>query len=142
MRQSPRLRYVRRIGQVQSNYSLDAYSRYIAAESRPREPDLSILTALYERAIAEAARRRFQGEGGGEDVLRSFWTRYIDTQASDDVPISCAYNFELTPVRQSVNAVSDDMRLHAVRRAARSVPTSGEVWARYLRILVRLVTIF
>lgn len=37
------------------------------------------LPALYERAIAEAAKRRFAGDINAEAALRTFWTGYIDT---------------------------------------------------------------
>jgi hypothetical protein len=63
---------------VQSKYSLDVYTRYIAAERRAKYPDLFVMKTVYERAIAEAAKRRFEGEMGAEDALRSFWTGYCD----------------------------------------------------------------
>ena len=40
------------------------------------------LPALYERAIAEAAKRRFAGDLTAEAALRAFWTGYIDTLVS------------------------------------------------------------
>ena len=43
-----------------------------------KNPDLFIIRGLYERAIAEAARRRFAGEAGAEEALRSFWGGYCD----------------------------------------------------------------
>lgn len=41
-----------------------------------------ILCGLYERAIAEAARRQFSGEEGAEMALRSFWGGYCDILVS------------------------------------------------------------
>jgi hypothetical protein len=43
-----------------------------------KNPDMFILQGLFERAIAEAARRRFVGEAGAEEALRSFWGGYCD----------------------------------------------------------------
>lgn len=40
------------------------------------------LPALYERAIAEAAKRRFAGDLNAEAALRAFWIGYIDTLVS------------------------------------------------------------
>lgn len=33
---------------------------------------------VYERAIAEAAKRRFDGEIGAEEFLRLFWNGYLN----------------------------------------------------------------
>jgi hypothetical protein len=63
---------------VQAKFSLEAYAYYIAAERRPSKVDIFILRGLYERAIAEAARRRFEGEVGAEAALRAFWGGYCD----------------------------------------------------------------
>ncbi|KAH7914268.1 hypothetical protein BJ138DRAFT_1177428 [Hygrophoropsis aurantiaca] len=101
----------------QSGYLLDNYAYYIASERRARNVDIFILQALYERAIAEAARRRFAGEPGAEDALRAFWAGYSDT------------------LRVHGSNVNDEF--HALRRATRSVPGSGEVWARYIRFKER-----
>ncbi|KAF9242560.1 hypothetical protein BU15DRAFT_86759 [Melanogaster broomeanus] len=97
--------------------SLDAYIQYIASERRGRAPDVFVITGLYERAIAEAAKRHFGGEDGAERVLRMFWVGYLDflrTQETDKVDMT-----------------------RTLRRATRSVPGSGEVWARYIRHLER-----
>ena len=64
--------------QAQANYSLEGYAYYIASEKRPKKPDLFVLKGLYERAIAEADKRRFIGEANAEEALRSFWTGYVD----------------------------------------------------------------
>ncbi|KAF8916956.1 hypothetical protein CPB85DRAFT_230169 [Mucidula mucida] len=85
----------------QSGFSLEAYSNYISWESRSKFPDLFAITGLHERAIAEAAKVRFEGQAGAETYLRAFWTSYSDA------------------------------------RAVRSVPSSGESWARYIRLLER-----
>jgi hypothetical protein len=45
------------------------------------------LPALYERAIAEAAKRRFAGDLNAEAALRAFWVGYIDTLVG--FPSSC-----------------------------------------------------
>lgn len=63
---------------AQAKFSLEAYAYYIAGERRVKKPDLFIIRGLYERAIAEAARRRFVGEAGAEEALRSFWGGYCD----------------------------------------------------------------
>ncbi|KAH9926083.1 RNA-binding protein Prp24 [Amylocystis lapponica] len=98
-----------------AGFSLEAYAYYIAAERR-KKPDLFVLGALYERAIAEADRRRFSGEAGAEDSLRAFWIGYVDFLRTQDA--------------------DPDVRAATFRRALKSVPVSGEVWARYIRFLV------
>lgn len=40
------------------------------------------LPGLYERAIAEAAKRRFAGDLNAEAALRAFWVGYIDALVS------------------------------------------------------------
>jgi hypothetical protein len=41
------------------------------------------------------------------------------------------------PLHQKrINEVGEDAELYTLKRAVRSVPGSGEVWARYLRYLV------
>lgn len=37
-----------------------------------------VLPALYERAIAEADKRRWEGESIAEQALRTFWAEYLD----------------------------------------------------------------
>jgi len=63
---------------IQSKFSPEAYAQYIAAERRARNPDIFVIGGLYERAIAEAAKRRFAGDAGAETILRAFWNGYID----------------------------------------------------------------
>ena len=41
-----------------------------------------MLQALYERAIAEADKRRWNGEANAEAALRSFWAGYLDVLVS------------------------------------------------------------
>lgn len=99
------------MGLAAAGYSLDAYATYIAAERRRRDPDYFILCGLYERGLAEASRRQFAGELGAERTMQMFWVGYIDFVKSQG---------------QSVEFW---------RRATRSAPGSGEVWARYIRFL-------
>ena len=61
-----------------SGHSLEAYAYYISSERRMKHTDMFILCGLYERAIAEAAKRRFGGEQGAEEALRTFWGGYCD----------------------------------------------------------------
>jgi hypothetical protein len=62
---------------------LGAYAHYIATERRPKQPDLFVLKTLYERAIAEAAKRRMAGENGAEEALRAFWIGYLDFMVNE-----------------------------------------------------------
>lgn len=64
--------------QEQSGFSLEGYAYYLAAERRMKQPDVLIVSTLYERAVAEADKRRFAGEPNAEAALRSFWTGYLD----------------------------------------------------------------
>lgn len=43
-----------------------------------KQPDAFILTGIYERAITEAGKRRWNGEAVAEEALRSFWGGYLD----------------------------------------------------------------
>ncbi|KAI6030527.1 hypothetical protein F5J12DRAFT_296247 [Pisolithus orientalis] len=107
--------YERREGTELGLTSLDAYAQYIASERRAKNPDVFVLTGVYERAVAEAAKRRFAGEVGAEEALRSFWIGYLDFSRTQGVKDS-----EMTTL---------------LGRATRSVPGSGEAWARYIRHL-------
>jgi hypothetical protein len=60
-----------------SHYSLQGYNELISVERRTN-PELYVTAAIYERAIAEAAKRRFHGESGSEEILRIFWVTYLD----------------------------------------------------------------
>ncbi|KIK95320.1 hypothetical protein PAXRUDRAFT_140954 [Paxillus rubicundulus Ve08.2h10] len=101
--------------------SLPAYTQYIASERRAKTPDVFVLTGLYERAIAETAKRRFAGEHGAEQTLRMFWVGYLDFLRAQ--------------------GTDGDGMMHALHRATRSVPGSGEVWARYIRNLERTASV-
>ena len=63
--------------QAQAGFSLEGYAYYIASERRAKKPDIFVLKGLYERAIAEADKRRFAGEPNAEQALQSFWTEYV-----------------------------------------------------------------
>ncbi|KAI0726224.1 RNA-binding protein Prp24 [Fomitopsis betulina] len=102
---------------AQSGYSLEGYAYYIASERR-KKPDLFVVQGLYERAIAEADKRRWNGETTAEAALRSFWAGYLDVLR--------------------IQEVEADVQATAFQRALKSVPASGEVWARYLRFLERI----
>ncbi|EIN12540.1 hypothetical protein PUNSTDRAFT_81810 [Punctularia strigosozonata HHB-11173 SS5] len=102
-----------------SNNSLHAYAEYITYERRARYLDLLVASGVFERAIAEAAKRRFHGEAEGEPALRAFWAQYLDTLRSSQV-------------------ADASKMLEAAKRAVRSVPASGEVWARYIRLIERV----
>ncbi|KAF8073869.1 hypothetical protein FPV67DRAFT_1479613 [Lyophyllum atratum] len=102
---------------LQSSFSLEAYARYLASERRARNPDLLVMSTVYERAIAEADKRRFNGEPGAEEALRMFWVGYCDSLR--------------------LNQAGEDEQMAVLKRAVRSIPGSGEVWARYIRYLER-----
>ncbi|KAJ7505514.1 hypothetical protein B0H11DRAFT_2220941 [Mycena galericulata] len=95
----------------------ETYALYIAAERRAKTPHYLILSVLYERAIADAAKRRFTAEQGAEETLRAFWAGYCDTAR--------------------ILEAGTHVELAILQRAVRSVPGSGEVWARYIRCLER-----
>lgn len=102
---------------TKSNFSLEEYARYIAAERRARNADMFVMNTLYERAIAEADKRRFNGEEGAEIALRMFWVGYCDSLR--------------------INQAGPLAEFSVLRRATRSVPGCGEIWARYIRYLER-----
>lgn len=70
-------------GLVNSKFSLEAYSYYITWEKRAKKVDVDLLSGLYERAIGEAARRRFNGEVGAETMLAVFFGGYCDALVSE-----------------------------------------------------------
>jgi hypothetical protein len=61
-----------------SENPLVVISQYIGYERRAKHPDLFVTRGIYERAIAEAAKRRFNDELGAEDTLRLYWSGYGD----------------------------------------------------------------
>ncbi|KAF7313383.1 ATP-dependent DNA helicase PIF1 [Mycena chlorophos] len=97
--------------------TLENYTQYIASERRAKNADWPILRTLFERAIAEAATRRFAGEDGAEAQLSTFWIGYCDTAR--------------------ILGVGAEEEVAIFSRAVRSVAASGELWARYLRCLER-----
>ncbi|KAI0036479.1 hypothetical protein K488DRAFT_41187 [Vararia minispora EC-137] len=98
-----------------TGYALTAYAEYIAYERRAKKPDFIFLAGVYERAIAEAAKRRFKGEVSAEEALRAFWLGYIDALR--------------------IHRGDEDSQLAVLRRACRSIPGSGELWSKYIRFL-------
>ncbi|KAG8214448.1 hypothetical protein J3R82DRAFT_9471 [Butyriboletus roseoflavus] len=110
--------YERRERSELSLTSLEAYMHYLAAERKGKTPDGFIVRGLYERSIAEVAKRRFAGEGSAEQTLRTLWLGYVDFMRGQGIDEG-----DLT---------------HIIQRATRSVPGSGEVWARYIRHLERI----
>ncbi|XP_006462676.1 hypothetical protein AGABI2DRAFT_186557 [Agaricus bisporus var. bisporus H97] len=97
--------------------SLDNYGACIACEWRAKRIDPFTASGIYERAIADAATKQFRGEFGASEALSSFWTGYLDAMRSGEA------------------GFVEELRI--VQRAVRSVPGSGEVWARYMRLLER-----
>jgi hypothetical protein len=67
-----------RIIKVQSKFSLNAYTCYIATECRAKYPDMFVIKTVYECAIAEATKQCFNEESGAEEALRLFWVSYCD----------------------------------------------------------------
>lgn len=92
------------------------------------------MQALYERAIAEADRRRWSGESNAEAALRSFWAGYLDVLVGAPASHSCK---RANRVVQRIQEAEVEAQATAFQRALKSVPASGEVWARYIRFLVR-----
>ncbi|KAK7056983.1 Splicing factor [Paramarasmius palmivorus] len=103
---------------VNSGNSLDAYFRYASHERRAKNVDILFMSGVHERAITEAARRRFSEDPTAETALRTFWTGYLDSLRLCDA--------------------DETTQLNVLRRAVRSVPGAGEVWARYIRFLERV----
>ncbi|KAJ3976364.1 hypothetical protein EV361DRAFT_968793 [Lentinula raphanica] len=99
----------------QSQNSLEAFAQYIAYERRAKYPDLLLTSSVYERAISEAAKRKFLGESNAEEALRVFWVGYSDAL-------------------RLLNA-GQDQQVALFKRAIRSVPECGEIWARYIRCI-------
>ncbi|KAL5519977.1 hypothetical protein ACEPAG_1637 [Sanghuangporus baumii] len=99
----------------QSGYVLEAYNYYLTYERRAKKIDLPVISCLYERAISDTARRRFNGENNAEAALRIFWLGYCDVLRMNNVDI--------------------DRQRAVLQRAVRSVPGSGAIWASYMRFL-------
>lgn len=64
--------------QTQLNHSPEAYDYYIAFEKRSKQIDIQLLATLYERAISDTEKRRFEGIDNAEAALRAFWSGYCD----------------------------------------------------------------
>ena len=64
--------------QAQSGYAPEAYDYYIVYEHNARKIDVPVLTTLYERAITDTAKKRFEGSDAAEFSLRALWMRYCD----------------------------------------------------------------
>lgn len=122
------------VGLRNAKFSLDAYNYYITWEKRAKSVDIGVLGCLYERAIAEAAKRRFNGEEGAEAALAVFWGGYCDALVSKSAPAPC-HAFALRSA-QRIHGVHEQVESDTLKRAVRSVPGSGDVWARYMRFLV------
>jgi hypothetical protein len=92
---------------VKSGFALEAYARYLTYERRAKNPDLSVMGAVYERAISEAAKRRFDGEAGAEETLRVFWTGYCDTLVCPQYTMLTPANFpsSVSPKREKTLSI-------------------------------------
>ena len=71
-----------------SENPLAAISQYIGYERRAKHPDLFVTRGIYERAIAEAAKWRFNDEPGAEETLRIYWSGYGDVLVNHLVILS------------------------------------------------------
>ena len=80
-----------------SENPLVAISHYIGYERRAKHPDLFVTRGIYERAIAEAAKWRFNDEPGAEETLRIYWSGYVDVLVNHFVLLS----FRCTNCRSS-----------------------------------------
>lgn len=80
-----------------SENPLVAISHYIGYERRAKHPDLFVTRGIYERAIAEAAKCRFNDEPGAEETLRIYWSGYVDVLVKYFVMLS----FRFTNPRSS-----------------------------------------
>jgi hypothetical protein len=76
---------------------LVAFSQYIGYERRAKHPDLFVTRGIYERAIAEAAKWRFDGKPEAEEALRIYWSGYGDVLVNHSVMLS----FRCTNCRSS-----------------------------------------
>lgn len=123
--------------QVREKNSLAIFAQYTAVERRARYPDLFVLSGAFERAIAEAAKQSFQGDVSAESALRSFWISYLDALVSQ---LNAYFPRHVLINLKRINDADEDTELDALRRAVRSVPGSGEVWARFMRYLVSIST--
>lgn len=76
---------------VASNFSPEAYNNYVMYERKARNVDFDMLSILYERAIADTAKRRLEDIESTEYVLRTFWSGYCDVVVSQHYGIVWAH---------------------------------------------------
>ena len=74
------------------------------------------MAGVCERAVAESAKQRFDGVSHVEEALTAFWVGYCDA-------------LRLCDAGETVEKTT-------LKHALRSVPASGEIWARYIRQIV------
>ncbi|KAG8698016.1 Splicing factor, partial [Ceratobasidium sp. 394] len=121
----------------QAEDSPAVYSQYIDYEWR--RPDPQFLIPLYERAIAETARRRL--EPGGEETLQAFWSGLHKAVKKGTEMRSNAKNKKRPKKSRGQDEDMDDAEIEedlanlqatealVLERAARSTPFSVAIWA-------------
>ena len=82
-----------------------------------------VLPGVFERAIAEAAKRRFSGEPNAEAALRSFWAGYADALVS-----RCRPKFLWRPL----------MLLKRINNAGEEIEFHEQTWTEALRVCGKL----
>ncbi|KAG8747930.1 Splicing factor [Ceratobasidium sp. 414] len=120
----------------QAQDSPAVYSQYIDYEWR--RPDPQFLVPLYERAIAETARRRL--EPGGEETLQTFWSGLHKAVKKGAEMWSNAKNKKRSKKSRGQDEDMDDTEIEeeltnlqttealVLERAARSTPFSVAIW--------------
>ncbi|KAG9123420.1 Splicing factor, partial [Ceratobasidium sp. 392] len=121
----------------QAEDSPAVYSQYIDYEWR--RPDPQFLIPLYERAIAETARRRL--EPGGEETLQAFWSGLHKAVKSSAEMRANAKNNKRFKKSRGQDEDMDDTEIQenlvdlqatealVLERAVRSTPFSAAIWA-------------
>ncbi|KAG9075208.1 Splicing factor, partial [Ceratobasidium sp. UAMH 11750] len=121
----------------QAEDSPAVYSQYLDYEWR--RPDPQFLIPLYERAIAETARRRL--EPGGEETLQAFWSGLHKAVKKSTEMRSNAKNKRRPKKSRGQDEDMDDAEIEedlanlqatealVLERAARSTPFSVAIWA-------------
>lgn len=113
------------------------YPAYIAWELKPKKPDTFLVQSLYARAIADAAARTgfpYQAEPFWISLMAflvSFHTLSVEL-VTIVLILFCVLEIK------AANLKIEHVLLSNIFKAVRSVPVSGELWALYMRILVRL----
>ena len=69
--------------QAASGFSPETYASYISDERKSKKVDMPILMNLYERAIADTAKRLFNGDPNADGALSMFWIGYCDAMVPD-----------------------------------------------------------